>query len=84
MFNLSESIKKTIAIADGYKLGRLVFEGDKPYIELENGTEIEATGLIVEVLNDNEWYRLGEEDYKRKTVEGWPLFAGFDCRWKEV
>lgn len=39
MHRLSESIKKTIAIADGYKLGRLIFEGEnyeQPLIETED------------------------------------------------
>lgn len=82
---LSESIKKTISIADGWNLGRLVFEGEnyeKPLIKLENGDEIEVLGLEVDVLNDGEWHTMTEDYYRRKTAEGWPLFGGFDCRFK--
>lgn len=32
---LSESIKKTIAVADGYKLGRLVFENEDSLCSLK-------------------------------------------------
>ncbi len=79
---LSDSIKKTISIADGYQLGRLIID-EEPYIKTEKG-EVRARGLIVEVLNGAEWYRLGADDYEKKTEEGWPLFAGADCRYKEV
>ena len=81
---LSDSIKKTAAIAEGYNLGRLIIEDEKPSIELEDGEVIKATGLIVEILTNDGWYRLGIEDYEKVTEEGWPLLAGFDCRWKEV
>ncbi|HZK02181.1 MAG TPA: hypothetical protein VFC96_04880 [Anaerovoracaceae bacterium] len=87
---LSESIKKTISIADGYKLGRLIFEDEDeswvPYIETGNEIRREYTevdGYIVEVLNDGEWYTMTDEDYQRVTAEGWPLFGGFDCRFRE-
>lgn len=80
---LSGSIKKTISIAEGYKLGILIIEDNANYIETERNTTVDARGLIVEVLAGNEWYRLGTDDYERKTVEGWPLFGGFDCRYKE-
>ena len=87
---LNESIKKTTSIADGYKLGRLVFEEENnswvPYIETGNEVRmeyIEVDGYIVEVLNDGEWYTMTDEDYQRVTAEGWPLFGGFDCRYKE-
>ncbi len=112
---LSESIKKTTSIADGYKLGRLVFEEEEdgswtPRIEIDTKkkitklddagdeinkygdniakilstgyVELEITNFVVEVLNDSEWYRMTEEDYQRVTAEGWPLFGGFDCRFK--
>lgn len=89
MILLSDSIKKTIAIAEGYKLGTLIIDEnedkDKIYIELEDGsTIIGVTGLIVEVLTSEGWHRLGIEDYERKTQDGWPLFGGFDCRFKEI
>lgn len=87
---LNESIKKTTSIADGYKLGRLVFEEENnswvPYIETGNEVRmeyIEVDGYIVEVLNDEKWHRMTEDDYERVTAEGWPLFGGFDCRFKK-
>lgn len=89
---LSESLKKTISIADGYKLGRLVFEDEDcewvPYIETETeGSNklhyTEVTNFVIEVLNDGEWHTMTDEDYERETAEGWPLFGGFDCRFRE-
>ena len=88
---LSESIKKTSSIADGYKLGRLVFEGENdnwvPYVEMgddeSNRKYTEIDDYIVEVLNDGEWHTMTKEDYERVTAEGWPLFGGFDCRFRE-
>lgn len=95
---LSESIKKTAAIADGWGLGRLIFEkedcGWVPYIEMGSrgdidskeyidvNDHIEIDDHIVEVLNGDEWHTMTEEDYKRVTAEGWPLFGGFDCKYK--
>lgn len=84
---LSESIKKTIAVADGWKLGRLIFEGEnyeQSLIETEDREYLQVTNYVVEVLNDGEWHTMTEEDYKRVTAEeGWPLFGGFVCRFKE-
>lgn len=96
---LSESLKKTISIADGYKLGRLVFEKEDslvfekedskwvPYIEMgdnESNREYKMVdNYIVEVLNDGKWHTMADEDYQRETAEGWPLFGGFDCRFRE-
>ena len=83
MLMLSESIKNTIAIVEGYKLGRLIIEDNANYIETEDGAILDVQGLIVEVLAGNEWYRLSNDDYDMKTVEGWPLFGGFHCRYKD-
>ncbi|MCC5911353.1 MAG: hypothetical protein JJT76_13030 [Clostridiaceae bacterium] len=83
MILLANSIKKTLCIAEGWQVGRLIIEGSRAYVELDNGQEVEVEGNIVEIRNDDVWQRLNTSDYKEKTVEGWPLFAGFETRIKQ-
>ena len=83
MILLSESLKKTAAIAEGYNLGRLIFEDDVVFIEDEKTERyISVESLEVIVLNGNEWYKVQDEDYKKITPEGWPLLGGFLCKYK--
>lgn len=84
MFFLANSIKKTLSIADGWQVGRLIIENET-FIELDNGEVIEVTDdHKIEVLNGEQWEELRKEDFEAKTVEGWPLFAGFDVRFKTL
>ena len=82
---LNDSLKKTLSIAEGYKIGRLTIEGNKASVQLDDGDIIEIDeSYEVQVLNDNEWLQLTNDMINKKTKEGWPLLAGFDARVKEV
>jgi hypothetical protein len=82
---LSESIKKTIDIVDGYTVGNSVVENGKGYIQLNSGELIELQESdIIEVRSGDVYQRLELEVLiNTKTNEGWPGFAGMYCRVKE-
>lgn len=81
MFLLANSIKKTASICEGWSVGRLVIEDAGAMVELDKGGNV-AVGdnHRLEVLNGNEWQFLKNSDLSKKTIEGWPLFGGFDVR----
>lgn len=85
MIFLSEHIKKTLNILDGWAVGRSVVENEKGYIQLGNGELVELQETdIIEVLNGETYQRITLETLiTTKTVEGWPGYAGMDCRVKE-
>lgn len=84
MYFLANSLKKTISIAEGWQVGRLIIE-NSAFIELDNGEAIEVTKEHkIEILNGEQWEELRQEDFGVKTVEGWTLFAGFDVRFKNI
>jgi len=81
MLPLQTSLKKTVSLAEGYQLGWLYFEGDAPMISTAKG-ELKVEDKQLEVLNGGQWMPMSPEYYARRTKEGYPLFGGFDCRWK--
>lgn len=82
MLKLLADLKRTVCIAEGWKLGRLIVEDcGKAFIELEDGRTIPMKDEYkAEVETDNGWIKLSTGDLRRKTEEGWPLFAGLEVR----
>ena len=82
---LSDHIKKTVNILDGWTVGRSVVEDGKGFIQLDSGELVELQESdIIEVLNGETYQRIKLETLiNTRTVEDWPAFAGMDCRVKE-
>ncbi|NPV89792.1 MAG: hypothetical protein HPY50_03320 [Firmicutes bacterium] len=84
MFLLVDSIQKTLSIADGWTIGRLVIDGGV-FLEQDNGRLIKVPeGFILEVKNGGDWQQLSGEDLTRTTAEGYPAYASMDARIKEA
>jgi len=81
--SLQKSIDQLDSLLDGWTFGQLVIEDQKPFLQLENGDIIPATG-IVEVKNGDFWERVDTYDYYIITIDGWPAYAGMKARMKPV
>lgn len=57
-------------------------EGQDAYIWAEDGQAFPALLGLVEVRNGDTWRALSREDLARKTIEGWPAYAGLEARQK--
>lgn len=81
---LRSSIKNTLNIVDGWVVGKTVVEGDQAYIQFDSGKLMKlCSDDVIEILNGDEYVTVTYNDLcEKKTSEGWPLLAGFDCRVK--
>lgn len=81
--SIQKSINQIDALLDGWTFGRLVIEPDGTYIQPDDGSLLPVPDeCTLEVLNGDEWQQLNQADLARKTVEGWPAYAGLDARFK--
>lgn len=83
MFLLVNSLRKTADIIDGWTVGRLVIE-DGIFVQLDNGNLVPVETNYLEVNNGGQWQRLGVDDFKKVTPEGWPAYASMDARMREA
>lgn len=87
MDRLTQRIRGTANMIDGYKTGVLVVNPEEVYLRPEDSNERICTldeSWIIEVRNG---YRYERVTYKEvlttKTQEDWPLYAGLEARVKK-
>lgn len=84
--SINKSINQIDALLDGWTFGRLVIDVATngkliACLQKEDGEMIPIpTHTMLEVRNGDQWLRLTRMDLYRKTVEGWPAYAGLEAR----
>ncbi len=82
--SIQKSINQIDSLLDGWKFGQMVIEPEGIFIQQDDGSLITVPdGCHLEVLNGDQWQRLTHADLSRKTVEGWPAYAGLDARMRQ-
>jgi|GEM_PF-2474260 len=89
MFLLANSLQQTInridALLDGWTYGYLVIEDGQAYLELENEDLVPVTeDHYLEAENGDHFQHLTRADLEKKTLDGWPAYAGLLARMKPI
>ncbi|WP_405131916.1 hypothetical protein MHB43_10440 [Paenibacillus sp. FSL H8-0317] len=85
MDHLTNSIKNTINVIDGYTTGTLIVDGEFVGLLLEDGSELPLdNNRHIEVRNGDGSYErvMIDQIQTTMTAEGWPLYAGMYARVK--
>ena len=84
MNHLSDSIKNTINVIDGYTTGTLIVDGDYIGLLMEDGSELTLdNSRHIEIRNGDNYERVMINQIRMTmSTDGWPLYAGLYTRVK--
>jgi hypothetical protein len=66
-------------MAGGWNVGVLVID-QAAWLDVGEKLILIGDNALVEVKNGNQWQQIKIKDFKRKTIDGWPVLAGMTAR----